>query len=74
MTTDRWVDLATAPDQVTADIWVSLLHAYGIPAIVRPDVPSYLGMSLFACRVQVRESDREEALSLIENEDGAATN
>jgi hypothetical protein len=63
---EKWVHLATAPDQITAEIWVSILHDNGIAAFVRPsDVTSYLGVSALGCRVQVREGDRDEALSLI---------
>jgi hypothetical protein len=69
---DKWVHLATAPDQITAEIWVSILHDNGIAAFVRPsDVMSYLGVSALGCRVQVREGDLDEARSLIEAEDEA---
>ena len=67
MSSENWVNLATAPDQITAEIWISILHDNGIAAFVYPsDVPSYLGVSPLGCRVQVREEDLDEALSLIE--------
>ena len=73
MTSENWVHLATAPDQITAEIWVSILHDNGIAAFVRPsDVTSYLGVSALGCRVQVREGDLEEARSLIEAQDDAS--
>ena len=31
---EKWVHLATAPDQITAEIWVSILHDNGIAAFV----------------------------------------
>ena len=69
---EKWVHLATAPDQITAEIWVSILHDNGIAAFVRPsDVMSYLGVSALGCRVQVRQGDLDEARSLIEAEDEA---
>jgi hypothetical protein len=69
---EKWVHLATAPDQITAEIWVSILHDNGIAAFVRPsDVMSYLGVSALGCRVQVRRGDLDEARSLIEAEDEA---
>ena len=64
--------LVTAPDQITAEIWVSILHDNGIAAFVRPsDVMSYLGVSALGCRVQVREGDLEEARTLIAAQDEA---
>jgi hypothetical protein len=72
LSSEKWVHLATAPDQITAEIWVSILHDNGIAAFVRPsDVMSYLGVSALGCRVQVREGDLDEARSLIEAEDEA---
>jgi len=69
---EKWVHLATAPDQITAEIWVSILHDNGIAAFVRPsDVMSYLGVSALGCRVQVRQGDLDNARSLIEAEDEA---
>jgi Putative prokaryotic signal transducing protein len=66
MASENWVHLATAPDQITAEIWVSLLQDNGISAFIRPsDVPSYLGVSALGCRVQVREDDLEKARSVI---------
>ena len=72
MAAEKWVHLATAPDQITAEIWVSILRDNGIGAFVRPsDAASYLGVSAVGCRVQVREGDLENARSLIEAEDEA---
>ncbi len=69
----RWVHLATAPDQITAELWVALLRDSGLTAMIRPsDAVSFLGVSGFGCRVQVLESDIEQARALLadaENED-----
>ena len=58
----RWVHLATAPDQITAEIWISLLRDAGIRAMIRPsDAVSFLGISPYGCRVQVPEEDLARA-------------
>lgn len=67
----KWVHLATAPDQVTAEFWVSLLRNRGLSAMIRPsDAVSFLGVSPMACRVQVLEQDLEEARDVL-GEDAA---
>lgn len=62
----RWAHLATAPDQLTAEMWVSLLRDRGIAAMIRPsDAVSFLGVSAIGCRVQVAEEDLERARELL---------
>ena len=62
----RWVHLATAPDQLTAEMWVAMLRDAGLNAMVRPsDAVSYLGVSAYGCRVQVVEEDRDAARRLL---------
>ena len=61
-----WVHLATAPEQITAEIWIDSLRASGIGAMIRPsDAVSYLGVSGFGCRVQVRENDLDSAREIL---------
>ena len=69
----RWVPVATAPDQIVAEMWVELLQAQGIPAMIRPqDTASFLGLSTMACRVLVpREHLAEAALALQERTEGS---
>jgi len=69
----RWVPLATAPDQLIAEMWVELLKDQGIPAMIRPqDTASFLGISTMACRVLVpREHLAEAALALQEHIEGS---
>lgn len=63
---EDWTVLATAPGQLTAEMWVSALIDAGIPARIRPsDTASFLGLSPFACRVQVRRQDLEPARHLL---------
>jgi hypothetical protein len=64
-----WVHLTTAPDQITAEIWVAILRDEGVPAMIRPsDVVSYLGVSAFGCRLLVREEDLERARDVLGDE------
>ena len=63
----KWVDLATAPDQLHAEMWRDLLVEKGIPAVVRPgDTSTFLGVSAYPCRVMVAEDRLERARELIE--------
>jgi len=62
----KWVHLATAPDQITAELWVDILRNTGIAAMVRPsDASSLLGIAAFGCRVQVAEEDLERARDVL---------
>ena len=58
----NWVHLTTAPDQITAEMLVDALREAGVAAMIRPsDAVSFLGVSPFGCRVQVREEDLDRA-------------
>jgi hypothetical protein len=73
MTGEDWVHLATAPDQLTAELWLGILRDEGIAAIIRPsDAVSFLGVAAFGCRVQVREPDLERAREILGEEDEAS--
>jgi hypothetical protein len=62
----KWVHLATAPDQITAEMWVDQLREHGIAAMIRPsDAVSFLGVAAFGCRVQVQEEELEEARKVL---------
>jgi hypothetical protein len=66
MTNGRWVHLATAPDQITAEIWIDILKEAGIRAMIRAsDAVSFLGVSPYSCRVLVPEPDLARALELL---------
>ena len=69
----RWVPLATAPDQISAEMWVELLRGQGIPAMIRAqDTASFLGVSTMACQVLVpREHLAEAALALQQGTEGS---
>ena len=65
----NWVHLATAPDQMTAEIWLSILREEGVAAMIRPsDAVSFLGVAAFGCRVQVREEDVVRAREVLGDE------
>jgi hypothetical protein len=65
----QWVHLATAPDQLTAEMWVSILRDAGLSAMIRPsDAVSFLGVSAYGCRVQVVEEDLQEAREMLAGE------
>ncbi len=58
----KWVYLATAQDQIEAELWCGILAEEGIKAIVRPgDATGFLGVTLVPCRVVVPEDEFEAA-------------
>lgn len=62
----KWVHLATAPDQITAEIWIDILRDNGLRAMIRPsDAVSFLGLSTYGCRIQVSEEDLEHAREVL---------
>jgi hypothetical protein len=63
----KWVLLATAPDQLTAEMWRELLNREGVPAVIRAsDTTSFLGVSPFPCRIMVPEGREGEAKAILE--------
>jgi hypothetical protein len=65
----NWVHLATAPDQLTAELWLAILRDAGIAAMIHPsDAASYLGVAGFGCRLQVREDDLARAREVLGDE------
>ena len=62
----QWLVAATAPDQLTAEMWRELLVDAGIPARIRAgDVTPFLGVSGYPCRILVPENRVEEALAVL---------
>ena len=62
----KWVHLATAPDQITAEIWLDILRGEGIQAMIHSaDAVSFLGVSAMGCRVQVPEDELERARDVL---------
>jgi len=61
-----WVYLATAPDQLQAEMWRDLLVEEGIPALVRGgDMSSFLGVSAQPCRIMVAADRLERAREVL---------
>ena len=62
----KWIVVATAPDQMTAEMWSDLLRADGVPAQVRAgDTSSFLGVSFYPCRVMVPQGHEAEAIAVL---------
>jgi hypothetical protein len=56
---------------MTAEFWIQVLHDQGIVAMIHPaDAVSWLGVSGFGCRLQVREEDLEAAREVIDSLQG----
>ena len=67
----EWVNIATAPDQLTAEMWCELLRNEGIEAVVGPsDAVSFLGGSGRSCRVMVPKDRRDEAAAVLRDKMG----
>lgn len=64
----KWIDLTTAPDPLTAEIWCDVLIRQGISAQIRPsDTASFLGVSSYPTGVLVEETQLEQAKGILEN-------
>lgn len=65
----RWSLLVTAPNQLAAEMWKTLLENNGIPAMVRSeDAPSFFGVSAHPCRLLVSEDRLEDAKAVLDND------
>lgn len=63
-----WVYLATAPDQLVAEMWRDLLRGDGLPVIIRAgDTSSFLGVTAHPCRIMVQEGHLVEAREKLED-------
>ena len=66
-----WVVLATAPDQIIAEMWQDVLHDKGVPAFVRPgDTSSFLGVTAYPCRIMIDEEYVETGQRILRKEFG----
>ncbi len=67
----KWVVLATAPDQIVAEMWNDILVAEGVPAAIRPgDTTNFLGVTLLPCRVVVADDELARAQGILESQMG----
>ncbi|MDO8670861.1 MAG: DUF2007 domain-containing protein [Dehalococcoidia bacterium] len=72
---DDLVYLATAPNQIVAEMWQDMLGQSGVPAMLQPaDAVSFYGVSAQPVRLMVAQENVDAARSLLEgwDEDDAA--
>jgi hypothetical protein len=64
----RWELLTTAPDQLTAEIWVDILNQNDIPAVINPqDTISFMGVSSLPCRIMVADGYLQRAQEILDS-------
>ncbi|MCL0044389.1 DUF2007 domain-containing protein [Dehalococcoidia bacterium] len=67
----HWVLLATASNQLTAEMWRELLHSQNLAAMIRVgDTTSFLGISAAPCRIMVPEDQLQDAKALLTEQFG----
>ena len=67
----NWTYLTTAPDQLVAEMWSGLLRDRGIPAMVRAgDTSSFMGVSMYPCRILVDSDQVGPAREVLRSELG----
>ena len=63
----NWVYLATAPNQLEAEMWRNLLASEGFAVTVRGgDTISYLGMSNYPVTILVDEEQHDDAKKVLD--------
>ncbi len=63
----KLIPVATAPDQLVAEMWRDLLAQEGIPATIRAgDTISFMGLSAFPCRLLVPEEQADSAREVLD--------
>ena len=63
----KWSYLTTVPDQTVAEMWRNLLHSEGIAAAIRQgDTSSFMGVSIYPCRIVVQEYQLKNAQEALE--------
>ncbi len=68
MAPSKWVEFVIAPDQVTGEMWCSMLRASGVNCRLRDSNPSFFGPSLFPVRLMAPENESDLALQLLEQD------
>ena len=63
----RWLLLTTAPEQLTAEMWLGVLRKHDIPAVISPgDTSSFMGISPFPCRLMVAAGYLKQAREILQ--------
>ena len=58
--------MTTAPDQLTAEMWLQVLHQHEIPAVINPgDISSFLGVSVLPCLLLVASDYLKQAQEIL---------
>ncbi len=56
MSTEPWMVLVTAPNQIIAEVWAEFLQSQGLPCRVHPgDVSGFLGLKPYGVRLLTQE-------------------
>ncbi len=63
---ERWVEFATAPDQLTAETWSELVRNQGCPCFAKSDGISFLGVSMTPVRLMAPSDRVDEAREILE--------
>ena len=67
----RWVLLATASNQLTAEMWREFLHSHNLAVMIKVgDTTSFLGISGTPCRIMVLEDQLQDAKALLNEQFG----
>ena len=64
----KWVAFVTAPDQITGEMWCTMLRASGVNCRLRDSNPSFIGPSLYPVRLMAPEDESDLALQILEND------
>ena len=62
---ERWVEFATAPDQLIAESWAGLVRNEGCPCAVKSDGIPFLGPSVMPVRLMAPEARVVEARGIL---------
>ncbi len=62
---ERWVEFATAPDQLIAETWAGLVRNEGCPCTVKSDGIPFLGVSALPVRLMAPEERVAEARDIL---------
>ena len=62
----KWVAFATAPDQITGEMWRQMLRESGVVCELRHTNPGFLGPTMYPVNLVAPESQAETALAILE--------
>ncbi len=68
MVKTNWIEFVTAPDQITGEMWCTMLRAAGVNCRVRDSNPSFIGPSLYPVRLIAPEDQSGLALEMLQHD------